>query len=125
MLGSAFGSTIIEDPFTSSQNVTVTESDFPNIYNGTDNSDTFFGDVSVPSNSTEAGADNNVVLGFIPDYFEMPYAVLYTMIQFISGGWIFNAITVFGFPEYATTAFQIAIAFWAIYTMVYYFMGRG
>ena len=124
MLASAFSSTIIEDPFTSSANVTVTESDFPNIYNATDNSNTFFGNVTNPSNSTGAGGDGNP-FQFLPDYFELPFAVLYTIIQFISGGWIFGGIALFGFPDYAMTAFQIAIAFWGIYTMAYYILGRG
>lgn len=124
MLGSAFDSTIINDPFTSSTAITVDESDFPNIYNSTNSTGTIFGDVASPSNSTGAGGDGSP-LQFIPDYFELPFALLYTIIQFISGGWVFGGIALFGFPDYATFAFQLAIAFWGIYTMAYYILGRG
>ena len=124
MLGSAFDSTIIADPFTQSANVTISETDFPAIFNSTDSTNTFFGNITNPSNQTGAGGDGGS-FQFLPDYFEIPFTALYTMIQFLSGGWIFGGIALFGFPAYATTAFQIAIAFWGVYTVAYYIIGRG
>ena len=124
MLGSAFDSTIIQDPFFSNSTIAVSETDFPDIYNATDNSGTFFGNVTAPTNSTGAGGGGDLLF-FIPDYFELPFALLYNMIQFLSGGWIFGGIALFGFPAYATYAFQLAIAFWGIYTIAYYILGRG
>lgn len=124
MLGSAFGSTIIDDPFTSDTTIVVNQSDLPNLYNGTDSTNTVFNNFTSPTNATGAGGDGSP-LQFLPDYFEMPFAILYAMIQFLSGGFVFEAVALFGFPDYATWAFQMAIAFWGIYTLAYYILGRG
>lgn len=124
MLGSAFGSTIIQDPFTNSTSISVDETDFPNIYNGTDPSGTLYANFTNPTNQTGAGGGGEP-FQFIPDYFEIPFTVLYTIIQFISGGYVFAGIALFGFPTYATAMFQLAIAFWGVYTMAYYILGRG
>lgn len=115
---------IASDPFTSSTNVTVTLSDLPNLINTTDSSNTVLGNLTNPINATEAGGDDSPFF-FIPDYFELPFVVLYYMIQFVTGGWVFTGIAIFGFPAYFLSGIQVIIGFWAIYTVAYYILGKG
>jgi len=124
MLMTALSSPQVSDPFTSSANVTVAITDLPNIYNATDNSDTFSGHLASPDNATGAGG-NGDPFSFIPDYFEIPYSALYYLFQFLAGGWIFDGISIFGFPDYFISGCEILIMFWAIYTFAYYLLGKG
>ena len=124
-VGSALGVTAIaSDPFTSTTNVTVAISDLPNLINTTDSTNTVLGNLTNPTNATEAGGDDSPFF-YITDYFELPFAVLYYMIQFVSGGWVFSGIAIFGFPAYFISGIQVIIGFWAIYTVAYYILGKG
>ncbi len=121
----ALGVAVINEPFTGTATVSVNATDLPNIINTTNPDNTIMQNVTSPSNSTEIGGGSGDTFLFVPDYFEIPFAVLYYFLQFISGGWIWNGIAVFGFPEDVLFGIQVLIGFWAIYTIVYYIIGKG
>ncbi len=129
MMMSAFPSTQFTTPFDNSTIATLTASDFPNILNTTDPSNTVVGNLTTPTNATElygdTGGGAGEIFGFIPDYFELPFAVLYYIIQFATGGWLWQGMALFGFPDYAVYAFQSLTGFWLVYTLAYYILGKG
>ena len=122
----SLGIDAINDPFTGNATIAVQQSDIPNIYNATNPSGTTFDSIANPTNSSDVtqGGNGNPLF-FVDDYFQIPFTVLFYIIEFLSGGFIFNAITVIGFPTYIATGIQTIIAFWGIYTLIYYFTGKG
>ena len=108
-------------PFTSGNVTAVTQ---PNIYNSTSNTGTLTG------NSTELNVINNSTIGGSSGFLNpiealwYPVALLWTFIQFVTGGFVFQALAIFGLPVAFTYVMQAVMGMLLAVTIVYYFTGR-
>ena len=108
-------------PFTSAN---VTAASQPNLFNSTDNSDTLSGNFTttdVFDNSTIGGTSGtlNPVENLL-----FPITLLWTFVQFITGGFIWSALAIFGLPIALTFVLQGIIGVLLAITIVYYLTGR-
>lgn len=102
----------------------VTAVDQPNIFNSTDNSNTLTG------NSTTTGVLNNSTIGGTSstlnpvDSILYPITLLWTFVQFITGGFIWTMLGIFGLPAVLVYSLQGVIGLLLAITIVYYLTGR-
>ncbi len=127
-VSTSLGITLIS-PFDINQNVTINQSDFPQLYN-TSNSNSLFNNATSPKNVTglyggTGMTGDNKLFGFLPNYFEVPFYYLWLIFSLLGGGFLFNAISVWGYPAWWTFIVTTGFAFWGIYTLVYYAIGKG
>lgn len=108
-------------PFTSAD---VNAADQPNFFNSSDNSGTLSG------NFTTTGVLNNSTIGGTSstlnpvDNLLFPITLLWTFVQFVTGGFIWSALAIFGLPIAMTFVLQGIIGFMLAITIVYYLTGR-
>ena len=110
-------------PFDSSMNVTAT--DQPNLFNGTSNTDTLSGNFTTLdslNNGTIVPGGTEPLNPF--DTLLFPITMIYTFLQFITGGFVFQTLLIFGFPEVFVFVMQGLIGLLLVITIVYYVTGR-
>ena len=110
-------------PFDTSMNVTGTSQ--PNIFNGTSNDGTLTGNFTTLdslTNSTIVPGGSGTLNPFDTLFF--PITMLYTFVQFITGGFVFQVLILFGFPEIFVFVLQGLIGTLLAVTIVYYITGR-
>ena len=116
--------TSLVSPFTAE---TVSSATFPTtptgqqIYNSTDASGTLVASVST---NVVNGTGSSTVLQPIQDSLFFPFAVFETFVNFITGGFIWNVLALFGMNQAFVIAMQSIIGFLLVLTIVYYFTGR-
>lgn len=102
----------------------ITPVDQPNIFNSTNNTNTLTG------NSTTTGVFNNSTIGGSSstlnpvDSILYPITLLWTFVQFITGGFIWTMLGIFGLPAALVYSLQGVIGLLLAITIVYYLTGR-
>ena len=110
--------TPLKTPFDTSGNVTAASQ--PNIFNFTDPTGTL-----VENMTTNVRNDtNNSLLNPLQDYFFYPLQLLWTVVQFITGGFVWEALTIFGLPDQFMYVLQGVIGTILILTLKYELTGR-
>lgn len=116
--------TPLKSPFDSSANVTaITTGDVTDIFNSTDDSGTLVG------NFTGTDTLNNSTLGGNPavlipyDPFN-PIAMIWTFIEFLTGGFVFQVLGLFGLPAAFTYIMQAIFGILLARIIIYYWLGR-
>ena len=104
-------------PFTGT---VVTAKTIPPIWNSTSPSGTL---VYTQTNST-TNATNHNPLSPIKDFVFYPLNLLYDFVLFISGGFAFGVLGIFGFPAIFVYSLQTIIGFMLARTILYYLTGR-
>lgn len=108
-------------PFTSGNVTSITQ---PNIYNSTNNSGTLTG------NATSLNTINNSTIGGTSGVLNpiealwYPISLLWTFVQFITGGFVFQVLGIFGFPIAFTYIMQGIMGLLLGIMVLYYFTGR-
>lgn len=116
--------TPLKTPFDTTISVSgVTSGPVTDIYNTTSPSGTLVG------NMTGNGTLNNSTLGgsskALPAYnLYNPLALIWTFIQFLTGGFIFNVLAIFGFPAVFTYILQAIFGILLARIVIYYWLGR-
>jgi hypothetical protein len=67
---------------------------------------------------------DSALLNPLQDFFFFPLQVLWTIIQFITGGFVFDVLTIFGFPAIIVIVLKTLVGFLLVRTIAYYFTGR-
>lgn len=108
-------------PFTSTNVTAVTQ---PNIYNSTSNIGTLTGNLTSLNtiNNSTIGGDS----GFLNPIEALwyPIAILWTLGQFLTGGFIFSVLGIFGLPIEFIYVMQGVMGILFALNIVYYFTGR-
>lgn len=108
-------------PFTSANVTSITQ---PNIYNSTSPTGTLVG------NSTSLNTINNSTIGGTSALLNpiealwYPIALLWTFIQFLTGGFVFQVLGIFGFPAAFTYVMQAVMGLLLGVNILYYLTGR-
>lgn len=108
-------------PFTSGNVTAITQ---PNIYNSTSNSGTLTG------NQTSLNNLDNSTIGGSSGYLNpiealwYPVALLWTFVQFITGGFVFQVLGIFGLPAAFTYVMQGVMGLLLALNIIYYLTGR-
>jgi len=108
-------------PFTSANITSITQ---PNIYNSTNNSGTLTG------NQTSLNNLDNATIGGTSGSLNpiealwYPVALLWTFVQFITGGFVFQVLGIFGFPVAFTYVMQGVMGILLALNIIYYLTGR-
>ena len=122
LVEAAFPDTPIKTPFDTSGNVTGISTGTPaNIFNQTTGT-------GITQNLTSGSADNATIGGAgllnpVETVF-FPLAALWTFIQFVTGGFVFQVISVFGFPDIFVFALQGIIGILFARMVIYWVWGR-
>jgi hypothetical protein len=112
----------LKTPFDTSLNVTATTQ--PNIYNNTNQANTLFGNVTNNVSNSTSGGGSGGPLKFISDSFFFVLAVGWTFIQFLTGGFIWQALASVHFPSVFLYVLQGVIGLLLVRTVLYYTTGR-
>ena len=108
-------------PFTSANVTAVTQ---PNIYNSTNNSGTLV------YNQTTLNTLNNSTIGGDSGFLNpiealwYPITLLWTFIQFITGGFVFQVLGIFGLPAAFIFIMQGVMGLLLALNVIYYLTGR-
>lgn len=119
----AFPDTPLKTPFDTSGNVTGISSGTPsNIYNETTGT-------GITQNLTGGTQKNSTIGGGSAtlhpvDSLFFPLAALWTLIQFVTGGFVFQVIALFGFPAVFVYALQGIIGILFARSVIYWVWGR-
>ena len=103
---------------------TVTPATPPSLFNNTDSSGT------IVENFTTTGNLDNSTIGGDPatlnpvDTILYPITLLYTFLQFLTGGFIWSTLAIFGLPAALVFVMQGVIGLLLTVTIVYYLTGR-
>ena len=123
LVDAAFPDTPLKTPFDVSGNVTGFTTGTPSqIYNTTTGT-------GIAQNLT-SGTQSNSTIGGSPatlnpvESLFFPLAALWTFIQFVTGGFVFQVITVFGFPDVFVFSLQGIIGILFARSVVYWVWGR-
>jgi hypothetical protein len=123
LVDAAFPDTPLKTPFDVSGNVTGFTTGTPSqIYNTTTGT-------GIAQNLT-SGTQSNSTIGGSPatlnpvESLFFPLAALWTFIQFVTGGFVFQVITVFGFPDVFVFSLQGIIGILFARFVVYWVWGR-
>jgi len=118
--GTSLDSALIS-PFTSANVTAIAQ---PDIYNATNNSGTLTG------NSTSLNTINNSTIGGTSGFLNpiealwYPVALLWTFVQFVTGGFVFSVLGIFGLPVAFTYVMQGVMGMLLAINIIYYFTGR-
>lgn len=121
MVDSLSGQNLLS-PFDTSTNVTAAVQ--PNIFNSTSNTNYITG------NFTTTGVFDNSTIGGTSatlnpvDTILYPLTLLWTFVQFLTGGFIWTTLAIFGLPAVMTYVLQGVIGMMLAITIVYYLTGR-
>ena len=123
VLDSVDPSTSLLSPFSSEEVTTSIPSDIAGlgITNSTNAAGTLVAGVGT---SVVNGTDSSSILDPIQDSVFFPFAVFETFINFLTGGFIWNTLGMFGMPIAFVIAMQSIIGFLLVITIIYYFTGR-
>lgn len=123
LVDAAFPDTPLKTPFDTTGNVTgITTGTPQQIYNETTG-------IGITQNLT-SGTQNNSTIGGASatlnpvDSLFFPLAALWTFIQFVTGGFVFQVIALFGFPDIFVFALQGIIGILFARSVVYWIWGR-
>lgn len=123
LVDAAFPETPLKTPFDTSGNVTGITTGVPaQIYNTTTG-------IGITQNLT-SGDQNNATIGGASatlnpvDSLFFPLAALWSFIQFVTGGFVFQVIALFGFPDIFVFALQGIIGILFARSVVYWIWGR-
>lgn len=123
LVDAAFPDTPLKTPFDVTGNVTGVRTGTPaQIYNSTTG-------IGITQNLT-SGEQNNSTIGGSPatltpiDSLFFPLAALWSFIQFVTGGFVFQVISLFGFPDVFVFALQGIIGILFARSVVYWVWGR-
>ncbi len=116
-------STSLVSPFNAGNVTTSLPSDIAGIGlgNATTASGTLVANTSI---NVVNGTSSSTVLDPIQDAVFFPFAIFTTFINFITGGFIWNTLAIFGLATEFVMALQGIIGFLLVLTIVYYFTGR-
>lgn len=123
LVGVAFPDTGLKTPFDVSGNVTgITTGTPAEIYNSTTG-------IGLTQNLTSGTQSNSTIGGsggaLNPvDSLFFPLAALWTFIQFVTGGFVFQMIALFGFPDIFVFALQGIIGILFARMVIYWVWGR-
>lgn len=123
LVDAAFPATPLLTPFDTSQNVTGITTGIPTqIANYTS-------DAGLAQNLTSGSQNNNTIGGSSSilnpvDSLFFPLAALWTFIQFVTGGFVFQVIGLFGFPDIFIFSLQGIIGILFARMVVYWVWGR-
>ena len=123
VLDSVDPTTSLLSPFSSEEVSTSIPSDIAGlgITNSTNASGTLVAGVGT---SVVNGTGSSSILDPIQDSVFFPFAVFETFINFLTGGFIWNTLGMFGMPIAFVIAMQSIIGFLLVITIIYYFTGR-
>lgn len=111
-------STPLKSPFDITPNVTAATQ--PNIFNATDSSGTLTENIT----SNVINNTDSSILDPVADFVFFPLQVIWNFIQLLTGGFIFENLTIFGFPTTFVFVMQGIIGILLVITIIYYFTGR-
>lgn len=115
--------TPLKTPFDTTGN--VTSSTPPNLFNSTTNTGTLTGNFTTLDSLTNATIGGAGGAGVNPiDSLLYPITLLYTFVQLITGGFIWETLAIFGLPSAMTFVLQGIIGLMLAITIVYYLTGR-
>jgi hypothetical protein len=123
LVGVAFPDTGLKTPFDVSGNVTGITTGVPaQIYNSTTG-------IGLTQNLTSGEQSNSTIGGGSAtlnpvDSLFFPLAALWTFIQFVTGGFVFQMIALFGFPDIFVFALQGIIGILFARMVIYWVWGR-
>ena len=122
LVDAAFPDTPLKTPFDTTGNVTGITTGVPaQIFNQTTST-------GITQNLTSGSAENSTIGGsgtLNPvDTVFFPLAALWTFIQFVTGGFVFQVMALFGFPDIFVFALQGIIGILFARTVVYWIWGR-
>ena len=123
LVDGAFPDTPLKTPFDTSGNVTGITAGIPSqIYNTTTNT-------GITQNLTSGTQSNSTIGGGAQtlhpvDSLFFPLAALWTFIQFVTGGFVFQVIALFGFPTIFVFALQGIIGILFARMVIYWIWGR-
>lgn len=108
-------------PFTSANVTAITQ---PNIYNSTSSSGTLVGNQTTLNtiNNSTIGGDSGILNPIEALWY--PIAVLWTFVQFITGGFVFSVLGIFGLPAAFTYVMQGVMGLLLAINIIYYTTGR-
>ena len=108
-------------PFNSLNVTAVTQ---PNINNSTSSSGTLTGNLTSLNNINNSTIGGNS--GFLNPIEALwyPIALLWTFVQFITGGFVFQALAIFGLPAAFVFVMQGVMGLLLAIMVIYYFTGR-
>ncbi len=111
----------LTSPFDNTKTIgNVTKSSFGNLYNATNNTGTISNQIDNPTNST-----TNKPLDWYIDWFNISLSVVQTMLQILFGGFLAQALGLFGYPSAFFVGIYAIQGFFLIITAVYYVTGKG
>jgi hypothetical protein len=93
----------------------------PSIYNSTSSSNTLVNNMTT---NVRNGTGSSTVLNFLQDSFFYPLAILQGIINFLTGGFIWQALALFGMPIVFVYVLQGILGFLLARTILYYVTGR-
>lgn len=122
LVDAAFPETPLKTPFDTTGNVTGFTTGTPaNIFNQTTS-------IGITQNLTSGSAENSTIGGsgsLNPvDTIFFPLAALWSFIQFVTGGFVFQVLGLFGFPDIFVFAMQGIIGILFARMVVYWVWGR-
>jgi len=94
----------------------------PNVFNASSSSGTTL--VKNMTTNVVNGTGSNTVLNFLQDSFFYPLAILQGVVNFLTGGFIWQALTIFGLPTVFVYVLQIILGFMLARSILYYVTGR-
>ena len=123
VLDSADPSITLVSPFSSEDVSTTIPTDIAGIglTNSTNASGTLVAGVGT---SVVNGTGSSTVLDPIQDSLFFPFAIFETFINFLTAGFIWNTLGLFGLPTPFIMGLQAIIGFLLAITIIYYFTGR-
>lgn len=123
LVDASFPDTPLKTPFDTSMNVTGIDTGIvTQIANYTS-------DVGLTQNLTSGDQSNSTIGGSVGilnpiDTLFFPLAALWTFIQFVTGGFVFQVIALFGFPDIFVFALQGIIGIMFARMVIYWVWGR-
>ena len=93
----------------------------PSIYNSTSSSNTLVNNMTT---NVRNGTGSSTVLNILQDSFFYPLAILQGIINFLTGGFIWQALALFGMPIVFVYVLQGILGFLLARTILYYVTGR-
>jgi hypothetical protein len=102
-------------------NTQIQAANMPKVFNSTSNSYTLVNNMTT---NVVNGTGSNTVLNFLQDSFFYPLAILQGVINFLTGGFVWQALAMFGLPSVFVYVLQTILGFMLARTILYYVTGR-